>query len=354
MRIAAALLIAAIFLNPPGRASADARADSSALIGTWRWERSEGGLMGARETPPPTGWSRVLYLHRDGTYAYWEQDSVANYLLCKGRYAIHLGAGLMGSYRRASLWVELAGWQFDDLPSELVTFLGRDTIEMYPGGRNIGVADALTHTYVREALRQELGPTGRPDSLAARRPPRVRTELPSSYSVDLEPQMRGLRFSAGPFFEWMDWQYPAAARKGYAYAHNQIPSAVIGDFDGDDSMDVAIHGSTGYAESKVLCLLSNHGHPKSFLLLSEPTLLGDKNAPKGNGFQEPHPTLFLKVLLKGQAIQDSLGKALLLPHDAILVVRPEGYATPYYYAGEAFRRAKARPDQQWDPSGPRE
>jgi hypothetical protein len=310
--------------------------------------------MAASETPPPTGWSRVLYLHGDGSYAFWEHDSVASYLLGKGKYSVHLGSGLLGGFRGASLWVELAGWSFDVLPSQLITFHGRDTIETYPGGGNIGVDDALTHLYVRETARQEPGQAERSDSLIARRPPRLRTGLPNSYSVDLEPQMRALRYGVGPFFEWMDWQYPAAARKGYAYAHNQIPSAVIGDFDGDDSMDVAIHGSTGYEESKVLCLLSNHGHPRAIFILSEPTFLGEKGAPKGSGFQEPHPTLFLKLLPKGEAIQDSLGSSLALARDAILVVRPEGYATPYYYSGEEFRRGKARADQPWDAWGPRE
>src|SRR6266850_1759648 len=66
---------------------ADFQADSVALFGAWRWVQTYGGL--ANETPPPSGWSRVLYFRRDRTYAFWEEDSARNYLLCSGTFAIH-------------------------------------------------------------------------------------------------------------------------------------------------------------------------------------------------------------------------------------------------------------------------
>ena len=309
--------------------------------------------MGASETPPLAGWSRVLYLQADGKYEYWEHDSVANYLLGNGTFTVHLGRGMEPAGSPVSLWVEMAGWR-DALPSELITFIGRDTIQMYPGGRNTMVADALTHTYVRDAIHKQPAPALPTDSAATCRPPRLRTLSPGTYFADLEPRMWELRVRASPFFEWMDWQYPASVRKSYRYAHNQIPSAVVGDFDGDGSMDVAIHGSTGYVESKVLCLFANRGRPTSLLLLSEPTLLESGGAHETNRFREPHPTLYLKLLPRGQVFHDSLGNPLSLPRDVILVVRPEGYATPYYYADGEFRRGKARPEQAWDPWGPRE
>lgn len=332
-------------------AGAELRSGKEALFGAWEWKQSSGGLLGARETPPPTGWSRVLYLRTDGTYCFWEEDSVSNYLLCEGQYMVHQSSGSVAAREPISLSIELQGWAFD-LPSELITFIGPDTIQMYPGGpvpgrkgEWVSVSDALTHTYVRDNSHHEPPRT----RSMARRPPRLRTGLPNTYYVDLEPQMWNLRVRAGPFFEWMDGQYPPSVRKGYPYAHNQTPSAAIGDFDGDDSLDVAIHGSTGYAISELLLLLSDHGHPRSLVLLSEPTLLDPPTAPEVNRFQEPHPTFYLKLIPKGRALQDTLGNSILLNADGILVVRPDGWGTPYYYADSKWCTAKSISEQPWDP-----
>jgi hypothetical protein len=331
-------LLAVVAAQVPGNAIAFAEADSAALIGSWRWVRSAGGLAGADETPPPTGWSRILYFRPDGNYSCWERDSVADYLLCQGKYALHTITDRSASGKAS--WVELAGWSLDVLPSELITFLDHDTIEMYPGGGSVGVSDALTHTYVRQANRPEpLVPGAVPK---ARRPPRLQKGSHGTYYVSMESAFYNLWIRAMPFYKWMDWQYPATVRENYAYAHYQTPSAVIGDFDGDDSLDVAIYGSTGYEQSKVLLLLTGKGKAQSTFTLSEPTLI----SPQPGGRR---PALYLKLLPKGTMIRDATDKPLELETDAVQVARSSGISTTLYFVKGELRRGKDDAEAPWDP-----
>jgi len=320
----------------PSPCGADSRADSIALFGSWRWTRSAGGLMGANQTPPPSGWSRTLQFRRDGRYSYLENDSVGQYLLCSGNFKVH-----PYGERQATLWVELEGWWSGLEANQLVTFHGRDTMSTYPGSSTTWVSDAMTHSFVREGTEPPPGAT----TPSGERPARISNGLPGSYWVALPPGQHTLLLSLGQFFEWMDWQYPASIRKPYRYTHDQIPSAAIGDFDGDGSADVAVHGSTGYDESKVICLLSNHGERLPALLLSEPTVFESSG-------REPHPTLFLAVLHSGEEVRDQEGRVVSFPRDMILVARPDGYATPYYYAGGEFHSGPRLASPRWNVMDP--
>jgi hypothetical protein len=306
--------------------------------------------MGARATPPPSGWSRVLYLRHDGTYSFWEQDSVANYLVCSGKNAMHPCVGFMDDGPQASLCIELQGWPDELKGRELVAFLGPDTMLTYPGGNGFGVADDLMHTYVREGEMNEP-----PSSALSRnpdRPPRIRNGLTGSYYVELT-SLVNLLWSQGPFYEWMDWQYPASVRNAYRYAHYQIPSAVIGDFDGDGSLDVAVHGSAGNSENKVICVLSNRGERRAMLLLSEPTASDRPPPPKAGNAGRAGPSLFLTLLHAGEGARDLDGKVVSFRNDVILVARPNGYATPHYYESGEFRTGQPVAAPHWSPWDPR-
>lgn len=338
----------------PSHCRADTSADSLALFGAWRWIRSAGGLLGANSTPPPSGWSRSLHFRRDGEYSYLENDSLGQYLLCSGHYNVHaFSSARSAEGGGATLWVELDGWWWSTEANQLITFLGRDTISTYPGSNTTGVSDALTHTFARERTQVGSSPAASPQSRD--RPPRIISGLTNTYYVDLSSGLRNQLLSLGQFFEWMDWQYPASVRNLYRYAHDQIPSGVIGDFDGDGSVDVAIHGSTGYDESKVICLLSNRGERRAALLLSEPTAFEPSVTadPAVKRFREPHPTLFLTVLHSGEEARDLEGKAVSFPSDVIVVARPEGTATPYYYAGGEFRTGRPLASPRWNALDPR-
>src|SRR5713226_2185349 len=95
--LAATLLLA---LNAHS-VEADTRRDSLTLFGAWKWTSSGGeGSPAGWATVSVPGCSSVLYLHRDGTYAYWERDSLGDNLLCHGRFKVH-GKGEWPQFPRA-------------------------------------------------------------------------------------------------------------------------------------------------------------------------------------------------------------------------------------------------------------
>jgi hypothetical protein len=94
----------------------------------------------------------VVYLHRDGTYAYWERDSLGDNLLCHVEFKVR-GKGEWPGFPRA-ISVELKGWIAGG-DQQLVTLEGEGEFFIYPGGRRVGLSvilpplDAGTNTYVR-------------------------------------------------------------------------------------------------------------------------------------------------------------------------------------------------------------
>lgn len=127
--------------------------DSLRLYGTWSWIETSGGftVAGAKETPAACPCERILNLRRDHTYQYVERDFAHEYLLCSGRFTIHPGGAMRADFGwPAHLWVELRHWwQFDE--SQLIRFLGPDTLLLYPGGADYMVSDAPTTWFVRAA-----------------------------------------------------------------------------------------------------------------------------------------------------------------------------------------------------------
>jgi hypothetical protein len=324
------------------------REDSLALLGTWRWVNSRGGLLGANATPPATGWWRLLRFKSDGSYSFTEYDSLGSYLLCEGKSVIHPCRAFIEDGPSASLCIELERWWVEMDRRLLVSFIGRDTIMTYPGGSGFGVADALRHIYVRDEM---LSAPSLEAERGKERPPRLSNALPGTYRVDLPSEGWKLLRSFGPFYQWMDWQYPESVRRSHRYAHDETPSAVIADFDGDGAADVAIHGtSEGYKESKVICLLTNRGNRRVVLLLSEPTDFATQDTTR---FREPHPTLFLRLLHAGEQDRDMGGKMVSFPTNIILIARPGGYAVPYYLEGEAFVKGPRVESLRWTPRDPR-
>jgi len=112
-------------------------------------------MVNAIATSAP-GCSLMLYIHRDGTYTYWERDSLGDNLLCHGTFKAD------GKDKRRGLRamnVEFEGWPAHE--HQLITFHGPGEFSTYPGGYRIGrvtvgpPTDAGTDTYVRAAMKGE-------------------------------------------------------------------------------------------------------------------------------------------------------------------------------------------------------
>ena len=323
-------------------------ADSAALYGAWRWAQTYGGELAANETPT-TGWSRVLYLRHDDTYAFWEQDSIGNFLLCSGEFSVHpCHQNRIEDGPEANLWVQLKGWWGGGWDrDQLVAFVGGNSILTYPGSQTTIVSDALKSRYVRDSSLPIPAGINSPGGgrVYAMHPPRMRKGLLGSYYLELGAPMNELRGSKGQLYQWQDLQFPESVRQSYKYTSNQVPSAVIGDFDGDSSPDAAIYGGTGeWVDSRLLCILSNHGTPRAVTILEEPTILDPPPADTTrNKYRAPHPAFFLSLLHARDVITDDNGrKWWALPTDGILVTRISGEATAYYYSDGEFKKGHAR------------
>ena len=280
-----------------------------------------------------------MYIRRSGSYLFQERDSARNYTLCSGKAILHRFESDNNLHPGVNFWIELRGWWEPIEDKQPVTFLGRDTIFTYPGGENFGVSDALGHTFVRDHSEPGSSELGQP-------PPRIEEGEPGSYWVRLPPRLRELLWKDGPFYQWSDGQYPGIVRASYDYTNSQVPSAVIGDFDGDNLADVAIYGSTGYEEGKFMCIVSNRGDPRAVLLLREPTVFEPDVTSRR--YQRPRPGLYLRLVEAGRPIDQGGGRTL--PFDAILVVRPTGEGMIYYYEDGSFRTISSPRQSPWLPT----
>jgi len=326
------LLAVFIFLSASGplRCLASVPGDSLELLGAWRWVRSAGG-WGADRTPPPSGWSRFLYFQKGGTYSYWEEDSIRKYRVNSGKFTVH-GPGSA----RPFPWIEFEnGW--DPIVGgaegrEWLRFVGRDTLTLYPGGGDRMVSDMDTHTFIRENGRpvpiQGISMPGLPW-----RPTRLLKYMPGAYWAELPPTLGSAISGVQPLHEWNDWAYASLLPASYRYTNYQIPSAIVGDFDGDSLVDVAIHGWNGKTEDRVACLLSNYASPRGLMVVTGPVSF----EPEHHG---PGPPLYLELLPAGQAFVDSLGNRVTIRTDAIRVIPTKGQAAIYYYKDGTFHRGR--------------
>ena len=124
-------------------ATVDERPDSLNLFGAWKWASCSGGLTIARGHSEATpGCSLVVYIHRDGTYAQWERDSVGDNLLGFGKLTFR-------GHERGAMWVQFEGDFFWDGHDQLITLRGRDEFVCNPGGHNMFVSDAPACLYTR-------------------------------------------------------------------------------------------------------------------------------------------------------------------------------------------------------------
>ncbi len=298
-----------------------ATSDSS-IIGAWRWMRS-GGSSGAYHTPPVCGWSRTLFLERDSSYSFWEEDSVGEYPICSGRFIVHTGGG-----HSKGPWIEFRNWAWGGSGTFWPRFMGPDVLKLSLGDAE-GVWHDLgaTHTFVRE--REGIAP---PSTIGFKRwrPPRISRFTPSSYYVELpEPLERAL--ASVRVREWDLSHSRALVPRDYQYTHYQIPSGVIGDFDGDSLADAAIFGYDEENRNEVICLLSNHGSPRGTLAWRDPIPAEQQRHPS-------RPSYYLELCPSGRPVLDSTGVRTILVTDGIYRVSISGERSIIHYMNGAFHR----------------
>ena len=290
--------------------------DKSLIFGAWRWMRSS--YSGGYYAPPACGWSRTLILEPDSTYSFWEEDSVDVYRISSGRFIVHTTAERQ--------WIEFEGWSGDDSKIYWPRIMGSDLLALRPGGsQGVWHSMGATLTFERE---RAISPRDRKIAHTWR-PPRILRTSQSYCSIEVPlplPTRSGLAGSRRWSF------YRGLGPKEYEYTHYQIPSGVIGDFDGDSLADVAILGYDDDKRNVVTCLLSNRGAPHAVVAWTE----------RGSGTKDrpTRPLHYLELVPSGRSYVDSRGKRMTLVADAIGVTGKLGGSSILSYENGQFHHAK--------------
>ena len=286
--------------------------DSLSIVGQWRWVRSMG--WGVNYVPPASGWSRTLVLKRDSTYCFWEFDSVGSYRICSGRFSVHA----LGAEFERGFWIELEGWPWQR------TFWLRYAppyLWLGPGdSRGRWHDHGLTYTFSRETE-----PVAPSDTISASawRPPRLIRSLKSPhYWIELPDQLQAILYGM------LRDRWTSSRRnvpKEYSYTHYQIPTGVIGDFDGDSLADVALYGYDDANRNAIACVLSNRGSPQGKVVWLEPT------RPKRRDELPSRLPLYLQLARKGGSFANQTGTPEVLEADGIDVRTLRGEGSIYYF-----------------------
>lgn len=294
--------------------------DRVSLLGAWRWMRSA-GPWGGYQTPPACGWSRTLFFEQDSTYSFWEEDSIGVYRVCGGRFILHPFEGGSKEPR-----LELQWWAWQGPGTFTLSFMGRDLLALRP----VGAADAYsTHTFAREG--EDVVPPDTVDAIEWR-PPRVCRSTPTSYYIEVPTTL--YRPLASVWVQQWNLSYSKAlVPKGYEYTHNQIPSGVIGDFDGDSLADAAIYGYDSDDRNTVACLLSNRGSPRGAAAWRD-------SAAARREDRGARPSCYLELCPSGESVTDSKGTTVVLAADGIYTTSANGERWILYYTNGEFHRGR--------------
>jgi len=310
----ALLAVAAlVFLLAPCLASGASRTALD-LQGTWIWDASY-RAQGAGQTPRSSGYGLRLTIGSNGSYTLIEQDSASAYSRCAGRLRTDPNRPVAGGAAFASLTI--TGWEprYDAYTAALQ---GRDTLLLYPARPGTGHADAAVQRFVRAG--RDADKTPRIYSRALR-PPRLVSEGYGAYDV-APPDSAGRLARLTPLFRKApDRDYSEPVRAAYRYRHDQTPSAVIGDFDGDGVYDVALFGTAG-PDAEAICVLDWNRAGQVVVLGKEPARAGE-------------PGLYLELVPKGSRVMGASGEAVL-SYDAIRAVHSGGQRELFTWNGTAL------------------
>jgi hypothetical protein len=294
-----------------------ATADTS-LVGLWRWMRSDAGT---HHSPPACGWSRVLRLQGDGRYSFWEEDSTGTYPISHGRFTTRRSED-----QRKGRWVELRGLTQAGPDTFWYRLMGPDLLKLQQGnGRGVWRDIGARFTFLRET---EKVPQSGSIGAYRWRPPRVCRYEPNSYYIELPAPLDRVRTN-----QFRQWDLSGSKRlvpQDYEYTNYQIPSGLIGDFDGDSLADVALYGYDEY-RSSITCFLSNQGSPRATVAWG-----GPPSSERGPS----RPRYFLKLCPAGQWFVDSSGNRSILATDAIYQASAGGDASVLYYVNGGWGRGR--------------
>jgi hypothetical protein len=152
----------------------------------------------------------------------------------------------------------------------------------------------------------------------------------AAFRLSLPTAMVRVLHDSVPGFEpWSMDHYDPDVRKSYFLSFRSVPSAVIGDFNGDGIPDVAIDGRTG-TEAITAVLLSERGGYR-FIVIRR-TGFNAVTAVRGRSIE------YLAFQPPGKIGPGQTADSLMLRTDAFEYVWDEKAALLYYWTGKEFKQ----------------
>ena len=291
------------------------------LQGIWAWDASY-RAEGKDQTPRSSGYSLLLTVKPNGSYTLVERDSANAYLRSAGR--LDARPSLASDPAAQAVAFAIGGWD-PHYDAYTAAAQGPDTLLVFPARPGSGVADAAVQRFVRAA-----GDATKTPRIRSRgeRPPRLVSTGYGDYEVAPPDSVDRMDRMTAPFRKAPDRAYSDEFRRSYRYRHDQTPSAVIGDFDGDGVYDVAMYGLADSVEETICVLDWNRA--------GSVMVLGKDPARPSND-----PGLSLELVPKGSAVARA-GDATLR-RDAIRAVHSDGRSSLFEWDGTAFVSSPSAP-----------
>jgi len=272
--------------------------DASSLAGEWEWDESQASRVYAgwemfrpRGGPIDGGTRRRLILGRNGSYEH--------YVINSGKVRVVEAGNYTFGEERNQRFIQFAG-SVENGGKYSAWMTSPDTLRLYP----FGASDASSRSFVRVPPIPRHG--ARLDTMRLVEPlghAAIRQDGQLALSATMRDALRRYDSAFHPYTV-NDWPGPG----NYEYGENQIPWALIGDFDGDLISDVALYGRSGNNDV-VVALLSNHGNARAAEVARRPV-------PK----EGPHP--FLELIPRGTAYSPCWARKGTPDTDAIGIVSP--------------------------------
>ena len=285
--------------------------DSLWLVGEWEWHDSPSGKgwrIPHHSGPAQKGYRRRLVFHRNGEVEVFDIGSDGVLRALRGRYSVdHEPDGTV---------VTISNW-FDLYPG-----LNKASFRAVKEGPTVLNFQHSAGRFIRvPSVLKDGAPTDTGKIVAPIEPPSVRFRQDGTRVTLSSPMLAALQKCDPAFRLWQEADTRALGLDTDRDPGGRGAPAIVGDFDGDMLLDVALLGRSG-ADQVVIAILSDHGNVRAVEVAWRKVRLG-KGEHKTRGDPEKLSPVYLELAPRGSKNPFCwVPRWDAMPVDAIGIVEP--------------------------------